>query len=429
MKNKRIALTNGIILDGTLDMVPIENKTILIENGKIVSIVDSHESFNGYTVIDLNKSYVMPGLINMHVHIPASGKPKLFQGDVKKVVKLITSNGLLKEIGIRMCAGYAKNELYGGTTTIRAVGGIQDFDSKLKKRINSGKVIGPRILASDMAITVPGGHMAGSVSYEAESVEDAVDQVRKRVESGADLIKLMITGGVLDATGRGEPGPLKMSPEYVKACCDEAHKHGMQVAAHVEGQEGLKVALENGVDSIEHGAETNDEIIELFKKSNAYHILTISPAVPFALFDLSVSHFTEEQQYNSKIVFDGVISCAKACLENGIKVGLGTDTGCPYVTHYDMWRELYYYHKYCGVSNNFALHTATAINAELLGLDSVIGTIEEGKEADLIVCKNNPLDDLTALRNLNMVIAKGTVVDISGLKKFDEVELELDKIM
>ena len=109
----------------------------------------------------------------------------------------------------------------------------------------------------------------------------------------------------------------------------------------------------------------------MFKERHACQVATLSPALPYALFDRSISHATEMEQYNGNIVFEGIINCAKACLENDIPVGLGTDTGCPYVTHYDMWRELYYFHKYCDVSNTFALYTATKRNAQLALLNQV----------------------------------------------------------
>lgn len=190
-------------------------------------------------------------------------------------------------------------------------------------------------------------------------------------------------------------GELKMPPEMIRAACDEAHRLGMKVAAHVESPEGIKAALKNGVDSIEHGAVPDAEIIELFKKNDAILVTTLSPAMPYSLFDPQISHVTElSEQYNGTVVFTGIIACAKACLEQGISVGLGTDTGVPYVTHYDMWRELYYFHKFCGVTNQFALHTATQKNAELAGIGDVTGTLEAGKSADMIVTEQNPLYDL-----------------------------------
>jgi len=280
-----------------------------------------------------------------------------------------------------------------------------------------------------MAVSVPGGHMAGSLAHEAHSAEEAAELVRLVAATKPDVIKLMITGGVLDAKKKGEPGELKMPAEYVKAACDAAHELGLKVAAHVESPEGMRVALKNGVDTIEHGAKPDEEIIALFKERGAAHVATLSPALPFALFERSIIGASEEQQFNGQIVFEGIIDCAKACLENDIPVGLGTDTGCPYITHYDMWREIYYFAKYCGVSNAFALYTGTLGNARILGMDAEIGSIAAGKCADMIVTKKNPLEDLSALRDVSMVVARGNIVDISGLKKYEAVERELDKFL
>ena len=183
------------------------------------------------------------------------------------------------------------------------------------------------------------------------------------------------------------------------------------------------------MDSIEHGAAADAEMIALFKEHHACLIATISPALPYANFDREVSHITETEQYNGQVVFNGILDCAKACLENDIPVGLGTDTGCPYVTHYDMWRELNYYHKYCGVSQKFALYTATKLNAELAGVGDMTGSIEPGKCADFVVTKENPLENLQALRKIEMVVARGKVIEHPSVKKMPEVEKELDKFL
>ena len=239
----------------------------------------------------------------------------------------------------------------------------------------------------------------------------------------------MITGGVLDAKCKGEPGELKMSPALVKAACDQAHALGLPVAAHVESPQGVRVALEGGVDTIEHGARPDEEILRLFAERKACHIATISPALPYALFDRSVTGASETEQYNGKLVMDGIIDCAKACLVRGIPVGLGTDTGCPYITHYDMWREVYYFHKFCGVSNAFALHTATLGNARIAGLGEETGSVEPGKCADLIVTRQNPLEDLKALRHVDLVIARGKVYRSPKVKKIEKAQRELDKFL
>ncbi len=425
---EKYALTNCTLLDGMEQMQPRTGMCVCIDGTRIAQVVAGNAPA-GWRTIDLGGAYVMPGLINLHVHLPASGKPKKKASDPKKLVKLITSNGLMRRIGVKMCEGYAKTELLSGVTTIRTVGGVADFDTTIRDLSAAGKILAPRIAASDMAVSVPGGHMAGSLAYEAKTPEEAAAYVEKIAEAKPDLIKLMITGGVLDAEVVGEPGVLRMQPELVKAACDKAHALGMNVAAHVESPEGVRVALENGVDSIEHGAQPDEEILRLFRERGAFQVATISPALPYALFDRSVSHATYEQQENGKVVFDGIIALAKANLANGVPVGLGTDTGCPYITHYDMWRELYYYVKYCGVTPAFALYSATLLNARLAGLGNETGSIEEGKAADLIVCDRDPLADLSALRTLRMVVRQGWRVENPAPKKMPEVERELDRFL
>ena len=410
-------------------MEPVQGKVLLTENDKITAIADASVSLDGYEVIDLHGGYLCPGLINLHVHLAGNGKPSAKPRDNAALVRKILSNRLTRAIAYRLVCSYAKLELLGGVTTIRTVGGLADFDTRCRDDAAKGKILAPRILAANEGISVPGGHMAGSVAVAAHNNAEALAQLRRAGEQGVDLVKLMITGGVLDATQKGTPGELKMRPEMVRAVCDEAHRLGYPVAAHTESPEGVKVALENGVDSIEHGAKPDEHIMQLCKERGAFQVSTISPAVPYALFDRSISHATYEQQENGKVVFDGIIALAKANLAKGIPVGLGTDTGCPYITHYDMWRELCYFVKYCGVTPAFALHSATQLNAQLAGVGDITGTLEPGKQADIIVCDKNPLDDLTALRKLHMVIKSGWRIEHPVLKKMSEVERELDKFI
>lgn len=424
----RYALINGVLLDGTRDMTHQTGKVVCVEGNTITAVTDGPVPA-GYEPVDLAGRYILPGLINLHVHLPASGKPKKKPSDPKKLVKLITSNGLMRRVGVKLCESYARTELLSGVTTVRTVGGVADFDTIIREKAAAGEILSPRVVASNMAVSVPGGHMAGSLAYEARTPEEAAAYVERIAAEKPDLIKLMITGGVMDAEVVGEPGVLRMEPSLVKAACDRAHGLGMKVAAHVESPEGVRVALENGVDSIEHGAKPDEEILRLLKEHGAFQVATLSPAIPYALFDRSVSHATYEQQENGKVVLEGVIAMARACLENDIPVGLGTDTGCPYVTHYDMWRELCYFVKYCGVTPAFALHSATLLNARLAGIDSVTGSVEAGKAADLIVCDRDPLADLSALRSLHMVVKDGVRIEHPAVKKIPEVERELDKFL
>ena len=412
-----------------------EGQVILVENERITEILPAEEAgkrnlkASGYEEIDLQGKYILPGLINMHVHLAGNGKPQKKQRDNEALVKKIMSNGLTKAIAYHMVCGFAKDELYSGVTTIRTVGGLGDFDTRLRDDIAAGKKPGPRILAANEGISVPGGHMAGSVAIAAGSIEEALQHLEIAKAQKVDLVKLMITGGVLDAKEKGVPGELKMASEMVKAVCDKAHAMGYKVAAHVESPKGVKVALQNGVDSIEHGAKADEEMIALFKEHNAFLCTTLSPALPYALFDRSITNASEVEQFNGNVVFEGIIDCAKAAIANDIPVVLGNDVGCPWITQYDFWRELYYFHKYVGVSNTFALYTATCRGAEMAGIGDITGTLEPGKCADMIVVEKNPLEDIRALRNVDMVVSQGKVLRSPKVKKKQIVETELDKFL
>lgn len=431
----KYVFTNGKILNGTKDMQVHEGQVIMVENERITEILPAEEAgkrnlkASGYEEIDLQGKYILPGLINMHVHLAGNGKPQKKQRDNEALEKKIMSNGLTKAIAYNMVCGFAKDELYSGVTTIRTVGGLGDFDTRLRDDIAAGKKPGPRILAANEGISVPGGHMAGSVAIAAGSIEEALQHLEIAKAQKVDLVKLMITGGVLDAKEKGVPGELKMAPEMVKAVCDKAHAMGYKVAAHVESPKGVKVALQNGVDSIEHGAKADEEMIALFKEHNAFLCTTLSPALPYALFDRSITNASEVEQFNGNVVFEGIIDCAKAAIANDIPVVLGNDVGCPWITQYDFWRELYYFHKYVGVSNTFALYTATCRGAEMAGIGDITGTLEPGKCADMIVVEKNPLEDIRALRNVDMVVSQGKVLRSPKVKKKQIVETELDKFL
>ena len=425
----KYAYINGKVLDGDKDMQVQQGLVIVTDGEKITDIVKEAPKSPDVKVVDLEGRYIMPGLINMHVHLAGNGKPQKKQRDNEKLVKTLMGTALSRAVAYKVVSDFAKMELLSGVTTIRTVGGLGDFDTKLRDEIAAGKKVGPRILAANEGISVPGGHMAGSVAVAAHNIDEALKQLEHAENEKVDLVKLMITGGVLDAKEKGVPGELKMKPEMVKAVCDKAHAAGYMVAAHVESPEGVKVALENGVDSIEHGAKPDDEMIRLFKEKNAFLCTTISPAVPYALFDRSLTNATEVEQYNGNIVFEGIVECSKAALANDIPVVLGNDVGCPWITQYDFWRELCYFHKYTGVSNAFALYTATKRSAELAGIGDITGSIEKGKCADMIVTKDNPLDNLEALRHVDMVIALGKLINKPHVKINTLVERELDKFL
>ena len=331
----------------------------------------------------------------------------------------------------------AQQQLASGVTTVRGAGDPLYGDIAVRDEFNAGKHVGPRLIAPGTGVTVPGGHGAGLFAQIAESPEDAAELVREIAAHGADVIKLFVTGGVFDAEKVGEPGVLRMSEEVARAACEAAHRLGLSVMAHVESTEGVRVALRAGVDTIEHGAPMTPEIVDLYLGGAGTQLegrtpsvtCTISPALPFVKLPPEKTHSTEVQKANGDIVCEGIVQSAREALEEGIPVGLGTDSSCPFVTQYDMWREVAYFAKYVGVSNAFALHTATAVNARLLGLGDETGTVEVGKSADLIVVDANPLDDLSALRDVRHVMCRGAFVERPRVKHIAELDEELDWIM
>ncbi len=428
----RYAYRNGIILDGTKNMQPLAGAMVFVEDGQITDIVSEGTPTGGREVIDLDGMYLLPGLINLHVHLALSGKPPKTDEkpvDYKKLYEMLTGSMAVRAAAKQVVGDYARTNLMSGVTTIRTVGGVLNFDAEIRDEIEDGNRIGPRIIAANTAISVPGGHFAGSIATEAASPEEAIEHVRMVAETKADLVKLMITGGVMDSSKEGEPGVLRMSPEIVKAACDEAHRLGFKVAAHVESPEGVKVALENGVDTIEHGAKLDEHTLALFKERGAVFVSTLSPFVPYAEFELSESHIVPATKANASIVMDGAIAGAKECLENGIPVGIGNDVGCPFVTHYNFWRELCYFHKYLGVSRSDTLHMATLGNATILGISARTGSIEPGKCADMIAVKGNPLSDLSALRDVSMVVARGRLIRKPRVRKMKKIDQALDRYM
>lgn len=403
----KYALTNMYILSGHADMTPVGGKCVLIDKEMIVDIVDAVPE--GYDVVDLKGKYVLPGLINMHVHTPTSGKPSKKKMDYAKVAKLLKL-APVRLVMRKLCESNVRQQLLSGVTTVRTVGGLFDFDSRIRDDINAGKLVGPRILAANYAVSVPGGHMTGSVALPVHSAEEAAQMVRDLSETKPDLIKLMITGGVLDAEVPGEPGVLKMPEEYVRAAVNEAHKLGYPVAAHVESTEGMLVALRSGVDTLEHGGKPTQEVLDLFREKGAVLIETLSPALPFAKLPQEVTGWPDMDILNGTALFDNMRACVRACLEAGIPVGLGADTGCPYTTHYNFWQELLCMCTYAGVSPAFAIHSATEVNARIAGIDTITGTVEAGKSADLMIVEGNPLEDITVLRQAAAVIFRGKMI-------------------
>lgn len=423
--------THATVLDGTEGMEPQPNMTVVVNGGRIDKVGPAATTVPplGAREIDLAGAYLAPGLINAHVHLCGSGKPTS-AGAAGDLIDKVVGNPVGRWYLRRTLKAHAQQQLASGVTTLRSVGDPGFADVDVRDAIDAGKYPGPRLLTSGVGVTVPGGHGAGLFAHVAKTPEEARDIVRTCFARKCDLVKLFITGGVFDAEVEGEPGVLRMSPEIAQAAVEEAHKLGMTTAAHIESAEGVRVGLEAGVDTIEHGAALDDELIASFKRNGAGRssslTCTVSPALPFVELDPEKTHSTEVQKANGRIVYEGIVQAAKQALAAGVPVGLGTDSSCPYITQYDMWREVVYFERIVGASRQLALHTATLGNARILGLGDETGSVEEGKAADLIVLDRNPLDDLEALREVRMVMARGVLDEHPRVKHLTELDAELD---
>lgn len=429
------AFTHATVLDGTADMEPRPNATVVVnDEGRIAAIGAADEATAPANAqeIDLKGAYLVPGLVNLHVHLCGSGKPTS-AGAAGDLIDKVVGNPIGMWYLRRIIKKHAQQQLASGVTTVRSVGDPGFADVDVRDAINAGKYQGPRLLTSGVGVTVPEGHGAGLFAHIAKTPEQAREIVRDCFARKCDLVKLFITGGVFDAEKKGEPGVLRMSPEIAAAAVDEAHKLGMATAAHIESAEGVRVGLEAGVDTIEHGADLTPELIALFKENGVGRksslTCTVSPALPFVELGPEKTHSTEIQKVNGNIVYKGIVHAAQAALEAGIPVGLGTDSACPYVTHYDMWREVVYFERIVGAPRKLALHTATLGNARILGLGDETGSIEVGKAADLIVLEENPLENLEALRQVKMVMARGKLVSGLSVKHLPELDRELDEFL
>jgi len=428
----RYALTDCNVIDGTLDCQVQTGMTVLVDDDIIAAVQPGSATVDpSYTVIDLDGAYLLPGLINLHAHHFGTGKPAKSLGGGKSQERLLAfARSPLGHIYLdSIMRSSVTTALMSGVTTLRGVGDFEWADVRIRDRIRSGKLLGPRFYVSGPAMTVANGHGAGTFARVAETPDEFRALVRDNRDHDVDLIKICVTGGVMDSHVKGEAGLLRMNVEQVRAVCDEAHRVHMKVASHTEGSDGVAVALEGGVDTIEHGSGLDKHTVELFKRNHAADICTISVAIPLSILPPEKTFLDDSSTYNSGLIAERVIAGAKDALANGIPVGLGTDAACPFVTHYNLWREVYDFVKYVGVTPSFALHTVTQGNATILGVEDVTGSIVAGKSADMIVVAENPLDDVSALRDVRHVMVRGRYIEHPRFKRLTEVDELLDGIM
>lgn len=428
---KSYVITGGNVFTGEDDQPFTSQKNIYIENGFITKMNDTIEPIEkGYEIINAKGMYVMPGLINLHVHLFGSGKPSklLGGGGLQKQVLAFCKTKLGRRVLMKILQGNLESILHSGVTTVRSVGDFYYSDVEIRNLIQQNQIAGPRLYVSGSAITVPGGHGDGTFAITGTTPEQLKELVHINKKHQVDLIKICVTGGVMDAKKKGEPGEVKMNLTQTRAVCEEAHRLGYQVASHTESPEGVRIALEGGVDTIEHGSVLDEHTIELFQKHQASFICTLSPALPLASLPASKTKLNDLTHYNANIVLKNMIEGCKQAIEHHIPVGLGTDASCPYVTQYNMWRELSYFVKEIGVSNAFALHTATLVNAKILGIEDITGSITVGKSADILLLKENPIENLRALASIEQMLVRGSLIKQPHYKKNMEIEKELDSL-
>lgn len=438
--NSNLALINCKIIDGRSNSSLIEDGAILIQNkvpeaetaGKIYKISQTSKIDipPDYNIFDLNGKYILPGLINAHCHLTGSGKPmKLMNLSDKKMEFLsqLLDKWLVRKIVKILMKKNCENALNAGVTTLRSMSDPSYVDVELRKEIENGTFFGPRLLVSGKGICITGGH-GGPMAYVADSIPEIRKAVRKNLRNEVDCIKILSTGGVMDARKVGEAGRPQMTIEEIETACFEAHRGNLLVATHCESTEGIREALEGGVDTIEHGASIPDELVPKFKNNpkslRGYTALvpTLSAGMGLSTLPPKITKITPEKYENAKIVEREMIRGLQKAHKTGIKIACGTDASVPYSTHYEVWKELKYYLEYTDMNAQEAIYHATLGTAEVLGIDNITGSIEMGKSADLIVTDENPLENIDTLGKIKHVVVRGKLIKNPKVKKVKKLE-------
>lgn len=411
-------------------------------DGRAIGVIDevrprrTEDAISGEGVIDLQGAFVIPGLINAHCHLFSDGKPINGTANHALVNLFLWLIGrwpfkFLFKMKVRAMLA---NTASAGVTTLRCVGDPHYLDLELKQGRDKSAAILPRLLCAGVGIGTTGGH-ANALSIQGDSPWEMRKSVRTNIRAGADFIKLFSTGGAADSKKKGEAGRLQMTVDEIRAACDESHRGGYKVATHAQSTQGIAEALLAGVDSIEHGADLNDEVIALFNNNpkalegRSALVVTLSPIIHLAEISSDISRVSQSMIENIKIIGEGMISGYRKALAGGVKIGIGNDASMPTVTHHGFWRELVYCAKYGNISPKKVIHHATMINADILGISEVTGAIKAGLSADMAIYKENPLEDLEALKQPFKVVIEGRVIENRPVKTFSVLEPELNRIL
>lgn len=391
---------------------PKRDAMIVVRNGRIERVVPGTDpgSLTGVPadradVIRLPNAFVLPGLIDCHVHIT-------FQSDAQSRMRALTEDDAA--VAIRGVV-FAERTLRAGFTTVRDVGSRRTTALSLRDAIARGDIPGPTILASGESLSVTGGHGDPTNGYrwdlfglESSGVADGADEcrrsVREQIKRGADLIKMTATGGVLSASTAG----LRQHffDDELRAVVETAHAMGRKVAAHAHGTDGINAALRAGVDSIEHGTYLDDESIRLFKQTGAYLVPTLLAGDTVARQAEVPGYYLPMVAAKAREVGPRMIDMFRKAHAGGVKIAFGTDSGVS--VHGENAKEFALMIK-GGMTPAEAVRSATVAAADLLGLASDVGTLEPGKRADIIAVAADPLADVTSLERVGFVMVGGRV--------------------
>jgi imidazolonepropionase-like amidohydrolase len=388
--------------------------TIVIRDGRVVEVRSGHAGadlaeFAGAEVIDLRSRFVLPGLIDSHVHLTSD------TGGVAAQLEQVQLSPAAKAYNALV---NARKTLAAGFTTVRNLGDRDGVTLALRDAVRAGKVAGPTIVDAGASISTTAGHMDAALGFR-DDLRDALDRdenlcdgadacrraVRLQVARGVDVIKIATTGGVNSRIGAGLGQ--QMFDDEVQAIVATAHLYGKKVAVHAHGADGVKVALAAGVDSIEHGTVFDDECLELFRRSGAYYVPTLSTVNGY-LERLAADPNAYSPAVRAKVDWRIKVTgeSLRKAVPRGVKIAFGTDAGVS--KHGRNADEFELMVKY-GMTPAQALAAATVNAADLLGLAAEVGTLEPGKRADLIAVDGDPLGDVTVLKRVPFVMKDGVV--------------------
>lgn len=384
-----------------------QEKTIVISGNKIMSVLDGYQKASeDVKLVDLKEKTVLPGLIDLHVHIESESNPRSY-------VAKYTDNEA--DVAFQSSV-YAKRTLMAGFTTVRDLGG-SGVNIALRKAIDAGKIDGPRIFTAGKIISSTGGHGDPTNGSRADlmgdpgpkegvvnSPEDAVKAVRQRYKNGADVIKITATGGVLSEAKNGSNS--QFTKEELAAIVSTAKDYGMLTAAHAHGDEGMQRAVKAGIKTIEHGSFMSEETMDLMKEYNTYMVPTIS-AGKYVAEKAKIKGFYPDIIVPKALeVGPQIQGTFQKAYKRGVPIAFGTDAGV--FPHGENGKEFGYMVE-VGMPALEAIRSATLTNAMLLNSKNELGQLEKGFFADIIAVDENPLKNVNTLQHVVFVMKDGII--------------------